>query len=66
MNMTVSEMIKTLTTILATQGDIEVMFNDGYDEIRAVSYCNVHITMQDEFPDAWDMHEGFTFVEIGQ
>ena len=64
--MTVSEMIRTLTTILATQGDIEVMFNDGRDEIRAVSYCNVHITEEGEFPEDWDMPEGFTFVEIGQ
>lgn len=64
--MTVSEMIRNLTTILAEQGDIEVMFNDGYGEIRAVSYSDVRVAEQDEFPDDWGMPEGFTFVEIGQ
>lgn len=64
--MTVSEMIRNLTAILAEQGDIEVMFNDGHDEIRSVSYTNVRVAEQDEFPEDWDMPEGFTFVEIGQ
>lgn len=64
--MTVSEMIRNLTAILAEQGDIEVMFNDDDDEIRSISYSNVRVAEQDEFDEDWGMPEGFTFVEIGQ
>lgn len=64
--MTVSEMIRNLTTILAEQGDIDVMFVDFDDAVRSVSYCNTRVAEQDEFPEDWDMPEGLTFVEIGQ
>jgi hypothetical protein len=36
------------------------------DEIVGIGYANVRIAEDGEFPDDWNMPEGFTFVELGR
>jgi hypothetical protein len=64
--MTINEMIAKLEAIRAQHGDIEVLFNESDNAIRSITYCNSRVAEEGEFPDDWDMPEGFTFVEIGQ
>ena len=64
--MTINEMIAKLEAIRAQHGDIEVMINESDSAIRSINYTNLRIAEDGEFPDKWDMPEGFTFVEIGQ
>jgi hypothetical protein len=64
--MTINEVIAKLEAIRAQHGDIEVMFSESDSVIRSMTYCNSRVAEEGEFPDDWDMPEGFTFVEIGQ
>jgi hypothetical protein len=64
--MTINEMIAKLEAIRTQHGDIEVMFIENNSLFRSISYCNPRVAEEDEFPEDWDMPEGFTFVELGQ
>jgi hypothetical protein len=64
--MTINELIAQLETIRAEYGDIEVLQDANMDEIVGIGYANVRIAEDGEFPDDWNMPEGFTFVELGR
>jgi hypothetical protein len=64
--MTINELIAQLETIRAEYGDIEVLHYADMDQIVGIGYANVRIAEDDEFPDDWNMPEGFTFVELGR
>ena len=64
--MKTSEMIAKLQTIQAEHGDIEVMFQDVEScagPWSATSAC-VEVAGEDQYPEDWNMPEGFKFVEI--
>ena len=64
--MTINEMIAKLEAIRNEHGNIDVMINETDDAIRSISFANLRVAEDGEFPDEWDMPEGFTFVELGQ
>ena len=64
--MTINEMIAKFEAIRAQHGDVEVMIGESDEAIRSINYVNLYIAEEDEFPEEWDMPEGFIFVEIGQ
>lgn len=64
--MTIIELVKKLKVIHDKHGDIEVMFQDpnsgeGPFAVEVVSRC---VAEEDEFPEDWNMPEGFEFVEL--
>ena len=64
--MSINELIAKLQAIHAEHGDIEVLHYTDMDQIVGIGYANVRVTEDGEFPDDWNMPEGFTFVELGQ
>ena len=64
--MTINELIANLEAIRNEHGDIEVLHYADMDQIVGIDYANVRIAEDGEFPDDWNMPEGFTFVELGQ
>ena len=64
--MTINELIANLEAIRNEHGDIEVLHYVDMDQIVGIGYANVRIAEDGEFPDDWNMPEGFTFVELGQ
>ena len=64
--MTINELIAQLETLREEHGDIEVLQYANLDQIVAIGYANVRVVEDGEFPDDWNMPEGFTFVELGQ
>ena len=64
--MKISEMIDRLEKIKAEHSDIDVMFNDTDSHgPYSASSVRVAVAEKDDFPEDWDMPEGFTFVDIG-
>ncbi len=64
--MKISEMIDRLEKIKAENGDIDVMFNDPESQgPYSTTSVRVSVAEKDDYPDDWDMPEGFTFVDIG-
>ena len=64
--MKASQMIKQLNSIQAKHGDIEVMFTDPNSSGGpfAVTSVSVEVAEEDQYPEEFDMPEGFTFVDL--
>lgn len=65
--MKISEVIDRLEKIKAENGDIEVMFTDpnssgGPFGVTSVSF---EVAEEDQYPEEFDMPEGFKFVDLG-
>ncbi len=65
--MKISEMIERLEKAKEKHGDVEVMFDDsesGYGPWAAQTGY-VEVAEEDQYPEEFDMPEGFTFFLIG-
>ncbi len=64
--MTIDEMLVSLTNLKDAHGggDIQVMFKDPNSNGGpfGVSTATIEIAEEDEYPEDWNMPEGFTFV----
>lgn len=62
---TIDNMIKKLEEIKAEHGGHKIiMFREpnGDNEVFAVTRVDYHVAEENEFPEDWDMPEGFGFV----
>jgi hypothetical protein len=65
--MKIQELANKLKAIYDQHGDIEVMFSDPNTGSTYGAFIVEHrVAELDEFPEDWDMPEGFEFVEITQ
>ena len=64
--MKINALIKKLAAIQSKQGNVEVMFEDGNGDYGPWSISDVkfNVAEEDEFPEDFDMPEGFKFVLI--
>ena len=64
--MKISSVIRELEKIQKKEGDIEVMFDDPQGNYGpwAVGSVNFRVAEEEEYPEEFDMPEGFKFVEI--
>ena len=64
--MKITQIVEKLERIRKEKGDIQVMFDDPNSHYGpfAANTLSVCVAMEDEYPDDFDMPEGFTFVEI--
>lgn len=64
--MKIAALIKKLEAIKAKQGNVEVMFDDGDGDSGpwAISAVKFSVAEEDEYPEDFDMPEGFKFALI--
>lgn len=61
--MNISELIQRLQAIQAVHGDLPVMYRDGDgDSVWGLFSVKHEIAEEDEYPEDWDMPQGFEFV----
>lgn len=63
--MKVKALIERLQDIANEHGDVEVMFEEpNTDEIFEANIVKFRVADNEEFPEDWDMPEGFSFIVI--
>jgi len=63
--MKIKKMIDKLQKIEKEHGDIDVMYQDGDGESYwSINSANFREAEEDEFPEDWEMPEGFKFVLV--
>ena len=64
--MKVSEMIADLEKIKADKGDLHVMYTESRTgEPYPVGGISVEVAEKDEYPENYEMPEGFTYISLG-
>jgi hypothetical protein len=64
--MLISELIEQLETAKAENGDIHVLYtNANTGDPYPVGRISVEVAEKDQYPDDYEMPEGFTFVNLG-
>lgn len=58
--MKLSDLVEKLTALASQHGDLEV-FDSAHFSVHSVQ---VKVAAKDQFPEDWDMPEGYTFVQI--
>jgi len=61
--MKISQMIQRLEELKSEHGDVEVMFRSDAGPFSA-ERIDHRVADKDEYPEDWNMPEGFEFVEI--
>ena len=65
--MTILELATRLKAIYDEHGDVPVMFTDPNRGSTFEVFTVKHrVAKEDEFPEDWNMPEGFEFVDISQ
>lgn len=65
--MTILELANRLKAIYDEHGDVPVMFTDPNNGSTYEVFTVKHrVAEEDEYPEDWDMPEGFEFVDISQ
>lgn len=64
--MKISQVIARLQKIQAERGDVDVMLQDPESSYGpwAVTGVHVEVAEEDQYPEDFQMPEGYTFVEI--
>lgn len=64
--MLISELIEQLETAKAEYGDIHVLYTDSRtDDPYPVGRISVEVAEKDQYPEDYEMPEGFTYVSLG-
>ena len=63
--MKIVKLISDLKQLESIYGNIEVMFDsDENDSMRSIDGLEYRMAEEDEFPESWNMPEGFEFIQI--
>lgn len=62
--MKVQTLIKKLEALEQKHGNIDVMFYADRDGTYSVSRVTHEVAGEDEYPDDWNMPEGYEFLQI--
>ena len=60
--MKLTELMAVLTEVLAEKGDVEIMFEDRFEQMLPVGFAQGYTAEEGEFDEDWNMPAGFSFV----
>ena len=62
--MLISQLIYQLEKLQQRHGDLDVMFQNDNGEAWEIMLAGHHTVSDDEYPENWNLPEGFEFIKL--